>query len=51
VTVAQNLKLFPDTALAAHGIKARHPDEFLVRQFSLERDTFGMLSPSQRRSV
>jgi hypothetical protein len=33
--VTQNLKHFPEAALAPYGIEARHPDEFLCDQFDL----------------
>ena len=34
--VTANLKDFPDEVLAAHGICATHPDEFLIAQFDLD---------------
>ncbi len=40
VIVTQNLKDFPDTALAPFHIEAQHPDEFLCNQLSLAPGIF-----------
>lgn len=40
VIVTQNLKDFPVGALAAHGIEAQHPDEFLSNHLSLAPGLF-----------
>lgn len=40
VIVTRNLKHFPDTVLAPHGITAQHPDEFLCRHLSLAPGLF-----------
>jgi hypothetical protein len=38
--VTQNLRDFPDEALAPHGIEAVHPDAFLHAQVGLEPAIF-----------
>jgi PIN domain len=38
--VTQNLRDFPEDALASHGIEVQHPDEFLYNQMSLEPAMF-----------
>jgi predicted nucleic acid-binding protein len=40
VIVTQNLKDFPEAALAPFGIEAQHPDEFLCNQMSLAPGLF-----------
>lgn len=40
VIVTQNLKDFPDAALAGFGIEAQHPDRFLCNQMSLAPGLF-----------
>lgn len=40
VIVTQNLKHFPDAALAPFGIEAQHPDEFLCNQMELAQGVF-----------
>lgn len=40
VIVTQNLKHFPDDALAAFGIEAQHPDEFLCNHMHLAPGVF-----------
>lgn len=40
VIVTQNLKDFPEAAMAAFGIEAQHPDEFLCNQMSLAPGLF-----------
>jgi hypothetical protein len=38
--VTRNLRDFPETALAPHGIEAVHPDQFLRAQFETEPAIF-----------
>jgi predicted nucleic acid-binding protein len=40
VIVTNNLKDFPDSALAAYGIEAQHPDEFLINHLNLAPGVF-----------
>ncbi len=40
VIVTQNLKDFPDAALAPYGIEAQHPDEFLCNYLDLSPGVF-----------
>jgi PIN domain len=40
VIVTQNLKHFPDAALAPYGIIAQHPDEFLCNHLNLSQGVF-----------
>lgn len=40
IIVTYNLKDFPDAALAAHGIRAQHPDTFLSDLLQQEPDAF-----------
>jgi hypothetical protein len=40
VIVTQNLKYFPEAALAAFGMEAQHPDEFLSNHLSLAPGVF-----------
>jgi hypothetical protein len=40
VIVTQNLKDFPEAALAPYGIDAQHPDEFLCNHLNLEQGLF-----------
>ena len=46
VIVSQNLKHFPDAALARYGIEARHPDAFIAGHLSLAP---GLLCDAVRR--
>jgi hypothetical protein len=40
VIVTQNLKDFPDAALAPYGLEAQHPDEFLSNHLNLAPGVF-----------
>jgi hypothetical protein len=40
VIVTQNLKHFPETALAPFGVEAKHPDEFLCNHLNLAPGVF-----------
>ncbi len=46
VIVTQDLKDFPDEALAPYGIDVQHPDEFLCSHLNLARDYFA--TPSRK---
>jgi len=40
VIVSQNLRHFPEDALAPYGIEVQHPDDFLVNHLNLFREEF-----------
>jgi predicted nucleic acid-binding protein len=50
VIVTQNLKDFPDEALASYGLEAQHPDEFLSNHLNLAPGVFcGAVQKVRRR--
>ncbi len=49
--VTYNIKHFPDQALVQHGIKAMHPDDFLVDQFDLHQAAVCRAFDNQRASL
>lgn len=52
VIVTQNLKHFPDAALAPYGITVQHPDEFLCNHLNLAQALFcGVVQKVRRRLV
>lgn len=51
VIVTANLKDFPDDALASYGVKAVHPDEFLLDMLELNPGEFIHAVSRHRRSL
>ena len=46
-----NLKDFPDETLKPHGLKAVHPDDFLIQQMDFARDAVCRAAKQQRASL